>query len=110
MNWVEDFLEFKTSHKKSKVYFKGILMYSMCGLKWIWWKQNLFEPDTTVDAHEADLEVAVSEVGEVEVDRDRLCLLTVRSLVGRHVRDRRWNGPEVGPLKSEISLSVKVSL
>jgi hypothetical protein len=71
-------------------------------LKLFQWKQNSFEPDTAVDAHEADLQVAVSEVGEVEVDRDRLCLLTVRSLVCRHVRDRRWNGPEVGPLESEI--------
>jgi hypothetical protein len=78
-------------------------------LKFFQWKQNLFEPDTAVDAHEADLEVAVSEVWEVEVDRDRLCLLTVRSLVRRHVRDRRWNSPEVGPLEPEISLSEKVS-
>ena len=48
-----------------------------------------------MDAHEADLEVAVSEVGEVEVDGDRLGLLTFGGFVSRHVRDRRGNSPEV---------------
>ena len=58
-------------------------------------------PDAAPDPHEADLEVAVAQVLEVEVDRDGLGLLALRVLVGRHVHHLRRDRPEVHLLEPE---------